>query len=123
MAPTQLPEAEVHALMRAEHGDPFGVLGPHETARGLVVRALLPGAQGVTVLTCHAFAMRLVGARLQDRTDDQGDDYFKQVLRDALALLKGEGLPPEEADELSRTAAQLSVQPERALQGSTNPDV
>ena len=56
-------------------------------------------AQGVTVLTCHAFAMRLVGARLQDRTDDQGDDYFKQVLRDALALLKGEGLPPEEADE------------------------
>lgn len=59
-------------------------------------------AQGVTVLTCHAFAMRLVGARLQDRTDDGGnggDDYFKQVLRDALALLKGEGLPPEEADE------------------------
>lgn len=28
-----------------------------------------------------------------------GEDYFKQVLRDALALLKGDGLPPEEADE------------------------
>ena len=27
----QLPEREVHALMRAEHGDPFAVLGPHET--------------------------------------------------------------------------------------------
>lgn len=56
-------------------------------------------AHGVTVLTCHAFAMRLVGARLHDRMRDRGEDYFKQVLRDALALLKGDGLPPEEADE------------------------
>jgi 1,4-alpha-glucan branching enzyme len=45
-----LPESEVHALMRAEHGDPFAVLGPHETPEGLVVRALLPGAQRVAVV-------------------------------------------------------------------------
>ena len=25
-----LPEAEVRALMRAEHGDPFAVLGAHQ---------------------------------------------------------------------------------------------
>lgn len=29
-------------------------------------------AHGVTVLTCHAFAMRLVGARLHDRMRDRG---------------------------------------------------
>jgi len=45
-----LPEAEVRALMRAEHGDPFAVLGPHETDEGLHVRALLPGAKSVTVM-------------------------------------------------------------------------
>ncbi|MFM9709709.1 GlgB N-terminal domain-containing protein, partial [Streptomyces galilaeus] len=39
-----LPEREVRALMRAEHGDPFAVLGPHQTRDGLQVRALLPGA-------------------------------------------------------------------------------
>ncbi|MBO9515511.1 MAG: 1,4-alpha-glucan branching protein GlgB [Variovorax sp.] len=45
-----LPEAEVRALMRAEHEDPFAVLGPHETDEGLRVRALLPGAKSVTVM-------------------------------------------------------------------------
>ncbi|MGO4395960.1 1,4-alpha-glucan branching protein GlgB [Variovorax sp. M-6] len=45
-----LPEAEVRALMRAEHGDPFAVLGPHQDDEGLWVRALLPGAQAVAVL-------------------------------------------------------------------------
>jgi len=45
-----LSESEIRALMRAEHGDPFAVLGPHETAEGLEVRALLPGAQRVAVV-------------------------------------------------------------------------
>jgi 1,4-alpha-glucan branching enzyme len=45
-----LPDSEIHALMRAEHGDPFAVLGPHETGEGLAVRALLPGAKAVAVM-------------------------------------------------------------------------
>ena len=45
-----LPDAEVRALMRAEHGDPFAVLGPHDSDDGLWVRALLPGAQAVAVM-------------------------------------------------------------------------
>jgi 1,4-alpha-glucan branching enzyme len=45
-----LPDAEVRALMRAEHGDPFAVLGPHESNEGLWVRALLPGAKAVAVM-------------------------------------------------------------------------
>lgn len=44
------PDAEVGALMRAEHGDPFAVLGPHQTDEGLEIRALLPGAKFVTVM-------------------------------------------------------------------------
>ncbi|MEO5736432.1 MAG: 1,4-alpha-glucan branching protein GlgB [Variovorax sp.] len=45
-----LPDSEIQALMRAEHGDPFAVLGPHETAHGLEVRVLLPGALAVAVM-------------------------------------------------------------------------
>ncbi|MFC5607134.1 1,4-alpha-glucan branching protein GlgB [Variovorax soli] len=45
-----LPESEVRALMRAEHGDPFAVLGPHRGGDGLWVRALLPGARSVAVV-------------------------------------------------------------------------
>src|SRR5918995_6549089 len=45
-----LADAELRALTRAEHGDPFAVLGPHRTAEGLRVRALLPGARAVAVL-------------------------------------------------------------------------
>ena len=46
----QLPDSEILALMRAEHGDPFAVLGPHESSEGLWVRALLPGAREVGVM-------------------------------------------------------------------------
>ena len=38
------------ALMRADHGDPFAVLGMHHTGMALVVRALLPTAEKVELL-------------------------------------------------------------------------
>jgi 1,4-alpha-glucan branching enzyme len=41
--------AEVERLVRREHGDPHSLLGAHENADGVVVRALRPGAAGVTV--------------------------------------------------------------------------
>ncbi|MCI0916602.1 1,4-alpha-glucan branching protein GlgB [Pseudomonas stutzeri] len=48
---TLLPsDADVDALVRAEHGDPFSILGPHPDGDGLVVRAYLPNALGVEVL-------------------------------------------------------------------------
>ncbi|HMO48027.1 MAG TPA: RecQ family ATP-dependent DNA helicase [Rubrivivax sp.] len=53
-------------------------------------------ARGVTVLTCHALAMRLVGASFADRRDEEPD--FDAVLAEATALLEGRGLPPEDAD-------------------------
>ena len=56
-------------------------------------------ARGVTVLTCHALAMRLAGFSFTRREERPDDDAFRDVLRRAVELLRGEGLPPEEADE------------------------
>jgi ATP-dependent DNA helicase RecQ len=53
-------------------------------------------ARGVTVLTCHALAMRLVGTSFAHRTGEEAD--FDAVLSDATALLDGRGVPPEDAD-------------------------
>ena len=42
-------ESELHAIAEARHSDPFAVLGPHVTERGLAIRAMRPGAESVTV--------------------------------------------------------------------------
>lgn len=55
-------------------------------------------ASGVTVMTCHALAMRLTGESLLGRRDAVDKDYFRQILAHATSLLNGEGLPPEDAD-------------------------
>ena len=47
--PWQASEADVAAIVGARHGDPFAVLGPHQTGAGLVIRALVPGAASVQV--------------------------------------------------------------------------
>ena len=57
-------------------------------------------ARGVIVLTCHALAMRLVGASFSGRANRMEEGDFRDVLRQAVGLLRGEGLPTEEADEL-----------------------
>ena len=56
-------------------------------------------ARGVTVLTCHALAMRLAGASFIGRAERPDDEMFRDVMRRAVALLRGEGLMQEEADE------------------------
>jgi 1,4-alpha-glucan branching enzyme len=45
-----MPEqAAIQALVEGRHGDPFAILGRHDTPDGAVVRVLLPGAHGVEV--------------------------------------------------------------------------
>ena len=56
-------------------------------------------ARGVTVLTCHGLAMRLAGASFSARAERPDAAAFREVMQQAVALLRGEGLPPEEADE------------------------
>ena len=57
-------------------------------------------ARGVVVMTCHALAMRLVGASYAGRVRQPDTDDFDEVLHQAIALLRGDGLPPDEVDEL-----------------------
>jgi 1,4-alpha-glucan branching enzyme len=45
-----LGRAVVAALASATHGDPYAVLGPHESEAGPIVRAFLPGARAVEVV-------------------------------------------------------------------------
>ncbi|RYH00376.1 MAG: RecQ family ATP-dependent DNA helicase [Alphaproteobacteria bacterium] len=58
-------------------------------------------AQGVTVSTCHAMAMRLVGASFVGSSAQNTD--FDDVLREAVRQLQGEGLSKNEA-EIQREA-------------------
>ena len=56
-------------------------------------------ARGVTVLTCHALAMRLAGASFTGWAEESNEEFFQEVIHRAVDLLRGQGLPPEEADE------------------------
>jgi 1,4-alpha-glucan branching enzyme len=58
-APADLPDwGAIDALVEARHGDPFALLGPHAQARGVAVRAFLPGAEAVEVVD-RATGLRL----------------------------------------------------------------
>jgi 1,4-alpha-glucan branching enzyme len=41
---------EIEAIIGGYHGDPFGILGPHVTDQGLVIRAFLPFATAVSIV-------------------------------------------------------------------------
>ena len=59
-------------------------------------------ARGVTVLTYHALAMRLLGLSFSSRADSRGRDIdFDALIQDAVKLLRGEHVPAGlEADEV-----------------------
>jgi len=92
-------------LVRVRREDPRGIIAlAYNRHAAVEIRRRLKeligdDARWVTVLTCHALAMRLVGASFMDRGVNFGSNVFRDVLLEAIALLKGEGLPPEEADE------------------------
>ncbi|MDE2229601.1 MAG: 1,4-alpha-glucan branching protein GlgB [Alphaproteobacteria bacterium] len=60
-APPSL-DHEADAILGGDHTDPFGYLGPHRSASGLVVRAFLPDAIGVELLN-HATGAPVTTAR------------------------------------------------------------
>jgi ATP-dependent DNA helicase RecQ len=91
-------------LLRVRREHPHGILAlAYNRHAAVEIRRRLKDlvgddARGVTVMTCHALAMRLAGVSFAVRAA-AGDEAFRDVLLQAIALLKGEGLPPEEADE------------------------
>ncbi len=92
-------------LVRARRQDARGILAlVYNRHAAVEIRQRLKDligddARPVTVMTCHALAMRLAGFSFTGRSERPGDMDFQQVLRRAIDLLRGEGLPPEEADE------------------------
>ena len=48
---SDLSKAEITALIKGKHGDPFAVLGVHASQSGLIARAFVPGAKSVEALT------------------------------------------------------------------------
>ena len=51
MAETTLDRGAAEAIAGGWHGDPFGVLGPHKVAKGWEVRAFVPGADRLWLVT------------------------------------------------------------------------
>ena len=92
-------------LVRARRENPSGILALAYNRHAAVdIRRRLEeligsDARGVTVLTCHALAMRLAGASFTGQAERPDDEAFSEVIRRAVNLLRGEGLLPEEADE------------------------
>lgn len=92
-------------LIRARRENPRGILALAYNRHAAVqirqrLGELIGGdARGVSVLTLHALAMRLVGASMIEQKADPDQDFFKQIIEQAVSLLKGDNLPPEEADE------------------------
>ena len=92
-------------LVRARRETPRGILALAYNRHAAVeirrrLRELIgDDARGVTVLTCHGLAMRLVGASFSERAERPDGEMFQEVMRQATALMRGEGLAPEEADE------------------------
>ena len=55
-------------------------------------------ARSVTVLTCHGLAMRLVGASFAGQAGDIAKGEFDKILKQAVALLRGDSLSRDEAE-------------------------
>ncbi len=94
-------------LVRARRENPRGILVLAYNRHAAVdIRRRLTAlidhdARPVTVLTCHALAMRLIGASFAERSkkSEPDDETFRQMMRQAVDLLRGKGLPPEDVDE------------------------
>ena len=92
-------------LVRVSRENPRGILAlAYNRHAAVEIRRRLADligddARGVTVLTCHGLAMRLAGASFSGRANRLDQDDFQDVIRQATALLNGDGLPPDEADE------------------------
>ncbi len=95
-------------LIRVRREDPRGILvltyNRHAAAeiRERLKRLIGDDAAGVTVSTCHALAMRLVGASFAG----DGPRDFDGIVLEAARLLRGDGLTRPEAEALRETLIQ-----------------
>ena len=92
-------------LVRVRRENPRGILAlAYNRHAAVEIRRRLADligddARGVMVMTCHALAMRLVGASFTGRANRLDESDFRGILQHAVSLLEGKGLPPDDADE------------------------
>lgn len=97
-------------LIRVRREDPRGILvlsyNRHAAAeiRARLRHLIGDDAAAVTILTCHALAMRLVGASFAGSAADTRD--FDGIVLEAVRLLNGEGLSRAEAEAQRDTLIQ-----------------
>ncbi|MCX5519170.1 1,4-alpha-glucan branching protein GlgB [Kaistia defluvii] len=65
--------SDVEALIAARHGDPFALLGPHETPDGLAIRAFMPHAETLVVEDRD-------GNRVAPLERRPGTDFFEALI-------------------------------------------
>ena len=96
-------------LVRARRENPRSILAlAYNRHAAMQIRQRLndligKDATGVTVLTCHALAMRLAGSSFAgsvDQAEAKQQTLFDDILREAIDLLEGRNAGPDEADEL-----------------------
>lgn len=91
-------------LVRVRRENPRGILALAYNRHAAVeirqrLNALIgDDARRITVLTCHSMAMRLTGHCFTGKREQLNEDSFREIIREAAALVRGEGLPPDEAD-------------------------
>ncbi len=97
-------------LIRVRREDPRGILvltyNRHAAAeiRARLRHLIGDDASLVTISTCHALAMRLVGASFAGSATETHD--FDGIVREAVRLLNGEGLSKAEAEAQRETLMQ-----------------
>ena len=111
-------------LIRVRREDPRGILAlaynRHAAAeiRSRLFDLIGDDARGVTISTCHGLAMRLVGASFAARSDRVDGGAFDEILREAVALLRGDGLSPRGGGGAARDPhSGLPVDPRRRIPG------
>ncbi len=98
-------------LIRVKREKPHGILvlsyNRHAAAeiRGRLRRLIDKDANGVTVSTCHALAMRLVGASFAGSNAVDTHD-FDGIVMEAVRQLEGDGLTKSEAEAQRETLIQ-----------------
>ncbi len=91
-------------LIRVKRENPTGILAlvynRHAATeiRRRLFELIGEDARGVTISTCHGLAMRMVGASFAKRAEKIESVDFDEVIAQAVALLKGEGLTRDEAE-------------------------
>ena len=101
---TTLSSDVIHAICAGQHADPFSVLGPHVVTlngkQAVVIRAFLPGARAVSVLTDGNPVRPKQSNRLQTMAMSQlhGDGLFEALFPRRVSVFRYRLLVVDERD-------------------------